>query len=686
MHLKVFFCFTVFTVLRFISCGEAYAQANQTVTNGTIVPAVSLGGACSYNWVNSNPAIGLAAAGTGDILSFKATNNGSSPITANITATSVNQAFAYILHPSTNQVSVMNMQSNSVVSIINVGRSPQLIAINASQTKAYVINAVDNSISVINTSTNAVDNTFTIPSTLPNNAYTSIIVTQDETRLIISLGAFICVLDALTGHPVVTVGSKGQNIAATLAKDGSTMYSAGSLDIGVFDVKTLSVTQRDTPKYPGATFGAPNVLASVDGKHLYAMGLKFSQTPSVWVLNLTDLEPAKLITPASIISSGMVAESPDASLIYVCTQDQNSIYITVLNTITGNTMANIPIKGYPSGMSLSADGTRLYIESNIDAALTVIDTQLQAIVATIPLVAPSSCIGYFVIGSNCPSINYTLTVDPDPVISTAGNLTALSTVYGTPSASSSFTLSSNYPAANIAITPPNGFEVGTDNVSFNPTVTVSGNGTVVYVRLAKTTFAGTYSGSITLNSGNAGTVISQPNSTVTPATLTVTANNKTVVYGQPIPLLTATYKGFVNNDSIKQLTIPPIITTTATVHSTYGQYPIMVSGAASLNYTFTYNPGVLTVVPSSAFVIPNTFTPNGDGINDTWNIPELNSYPDITVQVFNRNGQIVYYSRNYTKPWDGTYKNGQLPFGTYYYVINLGSVQGVLTGHITIVR
>lgn len=686
MHLKVFFCFTVLTVVRFISCGEANAQANQTVTNGTIVPAVSIGGGCSYNWVNSNPAIGLAEAGTGDIPSFTATNNGISPITATITATPLNRAFAYVLHPSTNQVSVVNLQSNSVISIINVGRSPQLIAINASQTMAYVINAVDNSISVINTSINTVVNTFAISSSLPNNAYTSIIVTKDESRLIIGLGAFIYVLDALTGQPVGTVGSKGQDIAATLSKDGSTRYAAGSLDIGVFDVKTLIVTQRDTPKYPGATFGAPNVLASADGMHLYAMGLKFTQSPSVWVLNLPNLDPAKLITPASIISSGVIAESPDASLIYVCTQDQNSIYITVLNTITGNTVANIPIKGYPSGMSLSADGTRLYIENNIYATLTVMDTQLQAIVATIPLVAPGSCIGNFVIGNNCPSISYTLTVDPDPVISAVGNLTPLATVYGTPSASSNFTLSSNYPAANIVVTPPNGFEVGTDNVNFNPTVTVTGNGSVVYVRLAKTTFAGTYSGNIILSSGNAGTVISQPNSIVTPATLTVTADNKTAVYGQPLPLLTATYKGFVNKDSIPQLTVPPIITTTATVHSTYGQYPIVVSGAVSPNYTFTYNPGVLTIVPSSTFVIPNTFTPNGDGINDTWNIPELNSYPDVTVQVFNRSGQIVYYSHDYTKPWDGTYKNGQLPFGTYYYVINLGSVQGVLTGHITIVR
>lgn len=69
--------------------------------------------------------------------------------------------------------------------------------------------------------------------------------------------------------------------------------------------------------------------------------------------------------------------------------------------------------------------------------------------------------------------------------------------------------------------------------------------------------------------------------------------------------------------------------------------------------------------------IPNTFTPNNDGTNDTWNIKALDTYPESLTQVFNRYGGIVFKSTGYTIPWDGTYHNKNVPTGTYYYLIDL---------------
>jgi gliding motility-associated-like protein len=69
--------------------------------------------------------------------------------------------------------------------------------------------------------------------------------------------------------------------------------------------------------------------------------------------------------------------------------------------------------------------------------------------------------------------------------------------------------------------------------------------------------------------------------------------------------------------------------------------------------------------------IPNAFSPNGDGINDDWKIINLITYPEATLQVFNRHGQKVYESRGYNSPWKGTYNGSPLPIGTYYYVIDL---------------
>lgn len=83
-----------------------------------------------------------------------------------------------------------------------------------------------------------------------------------------------------------------------------------------------------------------------------------------------------------------------------------------------------------------------------------------------------------------------------------------------------------------------------------------------------------------------------------------------------------------------------------------------------------------------AVKVPNAFSPNGDGINDTWVIPNLSSYPGSTITIFNRYGQRVYYSRGYNKPWDG----GRLPVGVYYYVIDMRNGAGKLVGYVTLLR
>lgn len=69
--------------------------------------------------------------------------------------------------------------------------------------------------------------------------------------------------------------------------------------------------------------------------------------------------------------------------------------------------------------------------------------------------------------------------------------------------------------------------------------------------------------------------------------------------------------------------------------------------------------------------VPNTFTPNNDGVNDSWDIKNLTSYPKAQLSVFTKGGQPVYQSNGYAKPWDGTRGGKQLPAGTYYYIINL---------------
>ena len=68
--------------------------------------------------------------------------------------------------------------------------------------------------------------------------------------------------------------------------------------------------------------------------------------------------------------------------------------------------------------------------------------------------------------------------------------------------------------------------------------------------------------------------------------------------------------------------------------------------------------------------VVNSFSPNGDGVNDYWYIKNIENYPKADISVFNRYGQRVYESIGYAKQWDGTFNGSKLPTGTYYYMID----------------
>ena len=285
---------------------------------------------------------------------------------------------------------------------------------------------------------------------------------------------------------------------------------------------------------------------------------------------------------------------------------------------------------------------------------------------------------------------------------------------------------------------------------------------------------------------NYNTVSASQNLLVTKAVLTITADNKSRLYGVVNPLLTATYNGFVNGDAVASLTTLPTLAVSAISGTLPGSYPITVNGAASNNYSFNYVIGVLTIIPlnnagltnltisngrlspafgtgiynyttsvdnsvgqltltptlsdatakvringslttnntpssaiqlntgnntvtitvtaqdgvtqttysvtvyrggaSSAIAATNILTPNGDGKNDTWIIPDIQLYPNNVVTVFDRAGRQVYFKQGYNNEWDGTVKGAPLTEGTYYYAVDLGEGLRKFKGFITILR
>ncbi|MBL7745643.1 MAG: PKD domain-containing protein [Chitinophagaceae bacterium] len=85
-------------------------------------------------------------------------------------------------------------------------------------------------------------------------------------------------------------------------------------------------------------------------------------------------------------------------------------------------------------------------------------------------------------------------------------------------------------------------------------------------------------------------------------------------------------------------------------------------------------------------VIPNIFSPNGDGIHDRWEIKYLESYPGSVVQIYNRYGQMVQRFVNYNSSWDGKINGKDAPIGTYYYVIDPKNGRKPITGFVDIIR
>ncbi len=89
---------------------------------------------------------------------------------------------------------------------------------------------------------------------------------------------------------------------------------------------------------------------------------------------------------------------------------------------------------------------------------------------------------------------------------------------------------------------------------------------------------------------------------------------------------------------------------------------------------------------NECMIIPSSFTPNNDGINDTWVLGNIDAYPDASVQIYNKWGNLLYETRGQYIPWDGKWNGNLLPSETYYYIIDLKNGDQPYTGTVTIIR
>jgi gliding motility-associated-like protein len=582
---------------------------------------------------------------------------------------------SYSTYPYPSKVLVVNTSTNAVLATIAVGAASNGISVSPDGNFVYVVNTETDDVSVINTSTNKV------------------ITTVKVGIGPISLGDFVTSGAGCPGIPTtftITVNPIGTTPTITASEATGNISSCAGMasispNIQQFTVSGSGLSANITVAAP------PGFELSLDASSGYSNSLTLIQTRSI--VNATPIYVRSSVSaPAGNISGNVVLSSTGATAQNIAVEATINALPTInvpgSQTFVNGTVSNLIsfsgtgadtykwINDMP-GIGLAASGG-----GNI-APFTAINNTNVPVTATITVTPFNSS------GCSGAPVNFTITITPSPIqpaLTVAGDLNPLTTVYGTVSSAESFTVSGVNITSNILISAPAGFELSLDGSNFSSTVNAGSTPATIYIRLAATTPVGNYAGNIVCSTVSAPNIsLPIPNSAVTPAPLTITADDKVKAYGAANPILTVIYRGFVNKDNAAALDPPVTVTTTATATSAVGLYPIIVYGAGSVNYKFTYIPGAMTI-QSLLLIIPNTFTPNGDGINDTWNIKNLESYPNSSVNIFNRWGQKLYASIGYPVPWDGKYNGSSLPAGTYYYVIDPKNGHAAISGWVAIVR
>ncbi|GAB3931038.1 T9SS type B sorting domain-containing protein [Mucilaginibacter myungsuensis] len=758
---------------------NARAQ-NQTVTDGGTTRPVDLGaGECVYKWTNSNPSIGLAAGGNGNIPAFKAINKSTADITATITVTPVRRARAYIFGTDMN-LSIIDPVAAKLIKSFGMPYGDYGLAISNDGNYLYVTTSSTNDAAMF-----ATDGTLLIndPIKFGNGASPrGIAINSVDSRVYIATKnpinntGILRVVDAKTFKPIKQVDIEADPYAVLISPDDNRIYVAqrGANKVAVIDAATNTLIDN-------ILVGQGPALMAItrDGRWLYV-----GNTDGTSVSRVNTATGAVDDITVGRAPSGM-AFAPGDRFLYMVNNAEVSV--SVLDVQTGNIVKVIDLPGGkgPVNIAVTPDGTKAYVV-NINGQISIINTATHTLDKPIFVSQNAFSFGNFMSeGITCPPQTFTITVQPNlpPQVSVNGDLSSLNTTYGSASASAVANVNGAYLKGALVFTAPNGAELSLDNISFSSTITLTPGGdhkatnVPMYVRLTKNIPAGYFSADIIITGGGGlnskapikgvvkkaalglvahpitkkygqtltdgpgfkGFTASGLQNTDAIASVTVTygpagppaataknyvsavkvstpvgpnfdpdnytivtsaaadamvekvdleikANNISRAIGKPNPPLTISYTGFVNNETSAQLLTLPIISTTATGTSAAGKYPISISGATSDNYRITHTAGVFTIYSGAqSIVIPNAFTPNGDNINDRWNIADLQYYPSCRVHVFDRRGSLLYYSAGYGLPWDGTSNGSPLPSGTYYYLIEFSATERS-SGAVTIVR
>ena len=174
-------------------------------------------------------------------------------------------------------------------------------------------------------------------------------------------------------------------------------------------------------------------------------------------------------------------------------------------------------------------------------------------------------------------------------------------------------------------------------------------------------------------------------------TLTITHNQTDIYKGSEVTFQTSVVNGGVrpvfdwqvNGRSVGIST--PVFTTTTLVDGDEVSCTMVADLVCTFNAIAGSNSIIMKVITPTKIIPPTAFSPNGDGINDHWQIRGISAFPNCKVRIFNRYGSEVFKSIGYNKAWEGDYNGKLCDPGIFYYVINLDHKQ-VISGSLMIMK
>jgi gliding motility-associated-like protein len=379
-----------------------FAQTLQTVKNGSATTAINFTGSCTYNWVNDNPSVGLAANGTGNVPSFTAINTGLTPVTATITVTASPTQYAYIVNAdaNVNSVTVVDAINDKVITTITngIGKMPVSAAITPDGSKVYVSCQQSNTIAIIDTKTNSI-----IAAIPVATAPAAMVMAPDGLHVFVSHLNDDKITVINTSNNSITRFSAGDKVVSfAVNPDGKTLYIQTVSGTIVWVDASANTYYAKFVVYMGKNAGFMTV--STDGKFLYA---SYSADNVVLGIN-TSTYITELTVPVDQ-HPGEIALDKNGSLLYVTNSETN--VVSVIDLVAKGVINKILVGDGPDYMSISPDGSKLYVGDLKANKVSVIHTATGSIISTFDAIQPYKMV-FTQMSAGCDGVpvQYTITV------------------------------------------------------------------------------------------------------------------------------------------------------------------------------------------------------------------------------------------------------------------------------------